>query len=97
MHMLFPLAAIGFLAACSSGEKAPSQRDTIGQVWKYEGAQAGSVPKVAYIGSANTVQTMTAPDTFSVLLIQPMSNGEKTVTVKLVGGTHPLSVALPET
>lgn len=80
------LAATGLLAACSSGDKTqgPTQREEIGQVWKYEGGQ-GARAKLAYIGSANAVQTMTAPDTFSVLLVQPMSNGEKIVTVKLVG------------
>lgn len=84
MRKFIMLATVGLIAACSSGNKGePTQRQQIGQVWKYEGAAAK--PKVAYIGSANTVQTMTAADTFSVLLVQPMANGEKTVTVKLVG------------
>ena len=85
MRTLWALAAVGLVAACSSPEdKAPTQRDQIGQVWKYEGGE-GAKAKVAYIGSANTVQTMTAADTFSVLLVQPMEKGEADVTVKLVG------------
>ena len=85
MRPIIALAALSLLAACSSGgEDGPTQRQQIGQVWKYEGGAAGQA-KVAYIGSANSVQTPTAPDTFAVLLVQPMSNGEKTVTVKLVG------------
>ena len=85
MRSIIALAALSLLAACSSGgEDGPTQRQQIGQVWKYEGGAAGQA-KVAYIGSANSVQTPTAPDTFAVLLVQPMSNGEKTVTVKLVG------------
>lgn len=85
MRTLWALAAVGMIAACSSSQdKAPTQRDQIGQVWKYEGGP-GAKAKVAYIGSANTVQTMTAADTFSVLLVQPMAKGEADVTVKLVG------------
>ncbi len=85
MRPIIALAALSLLAACSSGgEDGPTQRQQIGQVWKYEGGGAGQA-KVAYIGSANSVQTPTAPDTFAVLLVQPMRNGEKTVTVKLVG------------
>ncbi|WP_150290163.1 hypothetical protein [Sphingobium estronivorans] len=85
MRTLWALTAMGLVAACSSsGDKAPTQRDQIGQVWKYEGGP-GAKAKVAYIGSANTVQTMTAADTFSVLLVQPMEKGEADVTVKLVG------------
>lgn len=76
------LGTLGLLAACGSGEEAPTQREQIGQVWKYE--ENGGA-KVAYIGSANTVATIHAPDTFSVMLVQPMQNGEKDVTVKLVG------------
>ena len=78
------LAGIALMSACSGGEKAkaPTQREQIGQSWKYEESEG---TRLAYIGSANSVATMTAPDTFSVLLVQPMSNGEKTVTVKLVG------------
>lgn len=84
MRHIIALATIGLLTACSSGEKeAPTQHQQIGHAWKYEGDAAK--PKVAYIGSANSVQTLTAADTFSVLLVQPMSNGEKIVTVKLVG------------
>ena len=73
------------LAGCSGGDKeGPTQREQIGQQWKYEGGQAGKA-RLAYIGSANSVQTMTAEDTFSVLLIQPMAEGGAEVTVKLVG------------
>ncbi|MEC3912513.1 DUF5110 domain-containing protein [Sphingobium sp. CR2-8] len=80
-----PLAvAAATLAACSDKSKEPSQRDEIGQVWKYEGGEGGKA-KVAYIGSANAVATMTAPDTFSVLLVQPLDKGAADVTVKLVG------------
>ncbi|KEQ54605.1 hypothetical protein [Sphingobium chlorophenolicum] len=85
MRTLWALAAMGLVAACSSPEdKGPTQRDQIGQVWKYEGGADGKA-KVAYIGSANSVQTMTAADTFSVLLVQPLEKGEVDVTVKLVG------------
>lgn len=85
MRSIWALAALGLVAACSSPEdKAPTQRDKIGQVWKYESG-AGGRTKLAYIGSANTVQTMTAADTFSVLLVQPLSEGGADVTVKLVG------------
>lgn len=84
MRPLWTLAALGLMAACSSSQdKGPTQRDQIGQVWKYEGE--GGKTKVAYIGSANMVQTMTAADTFSVLLVQPMAKGQAGVTVKLVG------------
>lgn len=86
MRQIIIPTALALLAACSSGDKEqPTQRQQIGQVWKYETAGQGAKPTVAYIGSANSVQTMTAPDTFSVLLIQPMANGEKEVTIKLVG------------
>lgn len=83
-HIIMP-TMLALLAACSSGDEGPTQRQQIGQVWKYETAGQGGKPTVAYIGSVNSVQTMTAPDTFSVLLVQPMDNGEKEVTVKLVG------------
>lgn len=83
MRTMMIVSAVGLLAACGGSPKEPTQREKIGQAWKYESASGGA--KVAYIGSANTVQTMTAPDTFSVLLVQPMKNGEKDVTVKLVG------------
>lgn len=76
--------ATASLAACSEEPKEPSQREQIGQVWKYEGGE-GAGAKVAYIGSTNSVATMTAPDTFSVLLVQPLKNGTSDVTVKLVG------------
>ncbi|MET0371690.1 MAG: hypothetical protein ABW039_09970 [Sphingobium sp.] len=82
MRTLIILGAACLVAGCGSRDKEPTQRQQIGQVWKYE-AQGES--KVAYIGSANTVATIHAPDTFSVMLVQPMSNGEKDVTVKLVG------------
>ncbi|MGE4322312.1 MAG: hypothetical protein AB7E60_04720 [Sphingobium sp.] len=82
MRIVMMMTAIGLLAACSGASDKPTQRQQIGQVWKY---QDGSTGKVAYIGSANSVATMTAPDTFSVILVQPMRNGEKNVTVKLVG------------
>ncbi|EQB02374.1 hypothetical protein FHS51_002330 [Sphingobium wenxiniae] len=85
MRAILTLTALGLIAACSSGEKDMTQREQIGQTWKYEGGGTGGKAKVAYIGSANTVQTITAPDTFSVMLVQPMANGEKDVTVKLVG------------
>lgn len=84
MRMMMAAAALGLLAACSGGDGEPTQRQQIGQSWKYEGG-AGEAPKLAYIGSANSVQTMTAADTFSVLLVQPLDNGEKDVRVKLVG------------
>ena len=85
MRSLWMLAAIGLLAGCSGSDKeGPTQRQQIGQQWKYEGGQAGKA-RLAYIGSANSVQTMTAEDTFSVLLIQPMAEGGAEVTVKLVG------------
>ncbi|HCW61309.1 MAG TPA: hypothetical protein DHB48_09980 [Sphingobium sp.] len=84
MRHVIIMAGIALISACSAGEKAkePTQREQIGQSWKYEEAEG---TKLAYVGSANSVATMTAPDTFSVLLVQPMSNGEKTVRVKLVG------------
>lgn len=84
LKLSVPLAIALSLAACSKDAKEPTQRDKIGQTWKYEGGEGGSA-KVAYIGSTNSVATMTAPDTFSVLLIQPMKDGDADVTVKLVG------------
>ncbi|MBZ9647690.1 hypothetical protein K9B33_09060 [Sphingobium sp. 3R8] len=85
MRAIMMIAAVATLAACGDKTpKAPTQREQIGQVWKYEGGEGGK-PKVAYIGSANSVQTMTAPDTFSVLLVQPLKEGGADVTVKLVG------------
>jgi len=85
MRHIIAMTTVALLAACSSGSKdEPTQRQQIGQSWKYEGGDGGQA-KLAYIGSVNSVQTMTAPDTFAVLLVQPMSNGEKSVTVKLVG------------
>jgi len=84
MRGIWALAAIGLVAACSGEPQGPTQREQIGQQWKYE-AGPGGKPKLAYIGSANSVQTMTAEDTFAVLLVQPMSEGGSEVTVKLVG------------
>lgn len=84
MRGIMALAAIGLMTACSSGEKEPTQREQIGQQWKYEGGE-GAKPKLAYIGSTNGVSTMTAPDSFSVLLVQPLKEGGAQVTVKLVG------------
>jgi hypothetical protein len=83
MQKMIILAGLGLLAACAGGKDEVSQRDQIGQSWKYD--KAAGTAKVAYIGSANSVQTMTAKDTFSVLLVQPLDNGEKNVRVKLVG------------
>jgi len=86
MRAILMIATVATLAACGDNKpKEPTQREQIGQVWKYEGAENGGRPKVAYIGSANSVQTMTAPDTFSVLLVQPLKEGGADVTVKLVG------------
>jgi len=84
MRAILMIAAVATLAACSEKPKENSQRNEIGQVWKYEGGDGGKA-KVAYIGSANSVATMTAPDTFSVLLVQPLAEGTADVTVKLVG------------
>jgi hypothetical protein len=90
MRVLMVIAAAASVAACSgTREEGPTQRERIGQSWKYEGGESpgdgGAAAKVAYIGSANAVQTMTAPDTFSVLLVQPLKSGTADVTVKLVG------------
>lgn len=88
MRAILTIAAMAALATCSGEkDKGPTQREQIGQTWKYEGGEGESAKgaKVAYIGSANAVQTMTAPDTFSVLLVQPLKNGTADVTVKLVG------------
>lgn len=84
MRGIMVVATIGLMTACSPAEQEPTQREQIGQQWKYEG-DAGAKPKVAYIGSTNSVSTMTAPDSFSVLLVQPMKEGGAEVTVKLVG------------
>ena len=89
MRAILTIAAVALTLAACSGKKdeGPTQREQIGQTWKYEGGEGGGAKgaKVAYIGSTNTVQTMTAPDTFSVLLVQPLKNGTADVTVKLVG------------
>ncbi|SER39626.1 hypothetical protein [Sphingobium sp. YR768] len=66
MRAILMIAAVATLAACAEKPKAPTQREQIGQSWKYEGGE-GKAAKVAYIGSTNSVVTMTAPDTFSVL------------------------------
>ncbi|MEJ7925852.1 DUF5110 domain-containing protein [Sphingobium sp. AN641] len=84
MRAMTIVALLGLLSACSEGDKAPTQRDRIGQVWKYEAADGGK-PTIAYLGSANSVATLTAPDTFAVLLVQPLAEGTADVTVKLVG------------
>ncbi|KFG90280.1 hypothetical protein BV98_001945 [Sphingobium herbicidovorans NBRC 16415] len=84
MRGIMALAAVGMIAACSGEDKTPTQREQIGQQWKYEGGEGGKA-KLAYIGSANSVPTMTAEDTFSVLLVQSTSEGGGEVTVKLVG------------
>lgn len=79
------LAAVAMLPLAACGEKTsdePTQREQIGQSWKYE--TKSGVP-IAYIGSANSVQTMDAPDSFAVLLLQKMKNGETGVTIKSVG------------
>lgn len=76
------LAALTILSACGTDDKGPTQREQIGQAWKYETKE--NVP-LAYIGSRNSVATPTAPDSFSVLLLQRLKNGETEVTVKLVG------------
>ena len=82
------LTAALLVAACGKAENEQvTQRQQIGQQWKYEkekGADGHEIP-LAYIGSANSVRTMTAPDTFAVLLLQKMRNGETGVTVKAVG------------
>lgn len=84
MRGIMALAAIGLIAACSGEDTGPTQREQIGQQWKYEGGEGGKAT-LAYIGSANSVPTMTAEDTFSVLLVQPTPEGGGEVTVKLVG------------
>jgi hypothetical protein len=85
MRKFMALAAVAAVVGCSGDKpEGPTQREQIGQQWKYEGGQGGKA-KVAYIGSANAVPTMTAADTFSVLLVQPLSTGGADVTVKLVG------------
>ncbi len=84
MRAIWIIAGLAMTAACSEKPAEPTQREQIGHVWKYETAE-NSTAKVAYIGSANSVQTMTAPDTFSVLLVQPLKEGGADVTVKLVG------------
>lgn len=85
MRGITVLAMTALIAACSPGQKGePTQRQQIGQQWKYEGGQGGK-PRLAYIGSANSVPTMTAEDSFSVLLVQPLKEGGAAVTVKLVG------------
>ncbi|MFC3440219.1 hypothetical protein ACFOKF_03230 [Sphingobium rhizovicinum] len=84
MRAILMIAAVAGLSACAEKPKEPTQREQIGQSWKYENGE-GKAVKVAYIGSKNSVVTMTAPDTFSVLLVQPLKEGGADVTVKLVG------------
>ncbi|MGV3769089.1 MAG: hypothetical protein ACO1NM_03560 [Sphingobium phenoxybenzoativorans] len=87
----FMLVSVAMLAACgstNSDEGGATQRQQIGQVWKYEAKTdpaTGKATPLAYLGSANSVKTMTAPDTFAVILLQKMRNGETGVTVKAVG------------
>ena len=61
MRHVIIMAGIALISACSAGEKAkePTQREQIGQSWKYEEAEG---TKLAYVGSANSVATMTAPE-----------------------------------
>ena len=43
MRSLLALAAISLLAGCSGSEKeGPTQREQIGQTWKYEGGEGGT-------------------------------------------------------
>lgn len=60
------LTAALLVAACGKAENGQvTQRQQIGQQWKYEkekGADGRAIP-LAYIGSANSVRTMTAPFT----------------------------------
>lgn len=83
-HRPIAIAALVLLAACKGGESnsEPTQREQIGQAWKYETEKA--MP-LAYIGSANSVKTLSAPDTFAVLLLQKMKSGQTGVTIKAVG------------
>ncbi len=79
------LAACALLSGCGlldKKDKGPTQRQTIGQTWKYEDKDGR---KLAYIGSANSVKTLTAPDTFAVLLLNDTGKGTTGVTVKTVG------------
>lgn len=80
--MLATMAAGVLLTGCSKTDKGPTQRQTIGQTWKYEEKDG---TKLAYIGSANSVKTLTAPDTFAVLLVNDTGQGTTGVTVKTVG------------
>jgi hypothetical protein len=85
---LMPIALPLLLAACDTADDGTTQRERIGHIWKYEERQpsGGGPPiRLAYIGSTNSVATMTAPDTFAVLLLQKLRSGETEVTVKLVG------------
>lgn len=76
------LAATVALAGCGAKDETATQRQTIGHVWKYE---TKGDTKVAYIGSANSIATPEAPETFAVLLLNSLDNGETGVTVKTVG------------
>lgn len=86
----FLLMTAALLSACGAKDSSEgaTQRQQIGQTWKYEekaDAATGKATPLAYLGSANSVKTMTAPDTFAVMLLQKMRNGETGVTIKAVG------------
>ena len=74
--------AAALLTGCAKKDAGPTQRQIIGQTWKYE--EKGGT-RLAYIGSANSVKTLTAPDTFAVLLVNDTGQGTTGVTVKTVG------------
>jgi hypothetical protein len=86
--ILIPLTLLAACGSSGSGKEGATQRQQIGQVWKYEDKadpSTGKATPLAYLGSANSVKTMTAPDTFAVMLLQKMRNGETGVVVKAVG------------
>lgn len=76
------LAAAMLLAGCGGKDEEVSQREKIGHAWRYE---TKGDARIAYIGSANSVATPTAPDTFAVLLLNSLDTGETGVTIKTVG------------
>jgi len=85
----FLLMTVALLSACGAKDSSEgaTQRQQIGQTWKYEekaDAATGKATPLAYLGSANSVKTLTAPDTFAVMLLQKMRNGETGVTIKAV-------------
>ncbi|MBB4641006.1 hypothetical protein [Rhizorhapis suberifaciens] len=85
LKRLWPLAALVapfVLTGCGKKDDTASQRQAIGHAWKYE---TKGDTKIAYIGSANSVATPTAPDTFAVLLLNSLDTGETGVTIKTVG------------